>query len=72
MIIEFKCPHCTANLNIDMENEIEVLCPVCSRTFLLSPDSIESSETSINDSLLDPADPAGYLNNFPMEDDFEF
>ena len=67
MTVEFQCPYCNASLDADIDQETELNCPVCQQLFTV-PASIINDQ--MNDSLLDPATPAGYLNNFPFEDDF--
>ena len=67
MTVEFQCPYCNASLNSDIDQETELNCPVCQRLFTVPVSIIEQQ---IDDSFLDPATPAGYLNNFPYEDDF--
>ena len=67
MKVEFQCPYCNESLNADIDKETKLSCPACRQIFTL-PASIINEQ--IDESLLDPSDPAGYLNNFPTEDDF--
>lgn len=66
MIIEFKCPYCGENLSADLTGEAETQCPTCLETFTVTESLIREQ---MDDKLLDPSHPAGYLNNFPPEDD---
>lgn len=67
MQVELKCPFCNASLGVDINQETDVSCPVCQQVFTVP---VEMINQQIDDNLLDPSDPAGYLNNFPPEDDF--
>ena len=70
MKVEFKCPYCNESLDADIEQETELSCPVCLKLFTVPEELIADYRSQTTDKrLLDPTDPAGYFNNFPMEDD---
>lgn len=68
MIVDIRCPHCGGKVDADYVLESDrVVCPHCS---VLLVGSQDETDREIDDALLDPSDPAGYLNNFPPEDDY--